>query len=357
MLTAEVRETQSGDRLAEVELAPGSSWGHGDGGERRAGIILHDKYSRSQWRDLLTRWYDRILLFLWDGVPIAEGFITDAPTYDRRRHIVTVTHSWIPTILDRRWMHGVGPSTGGGGYVPSGEFAVSGVSIAGAVVEVLQRAYLDPISAAWPIPVQLPAVGSGSFSKRWKFHQFQTAAAIIKDLTVRDDGPQMDLRPMLQAGKLTRVQRVGTLTGPTFDVFLDADESAADDAGFGMHGKATATGVHLPGKGSDEGMRVGSAANPVSAGLARDTIFWNKTEPDVGRLSAQARGRLNALRTMTRRPLTVKASLLSPADLRVGSIINIHSEDQLWEDTTSSVRVVGFSGGMGETYTIETVEA
>lgn len=357
MITAAIYDTQSGDRLVEAQLQPGSQWGHGDLTERTANLFLHSAYSKSQWRYFIAEWYDRVLVFFHDGDPIAEGFIIDAPTYNRRTNVLTVKHVGIPKILERRWMHGVGPSTGGGGYVPAGSFSVAGVSVAGAVVEVLQRAYQDPISPAWPIPVQLPAVGSGSFTKKWMFHQFQTAAAIIRDLTLRADGPQLDLRPVISGGKLTRVQRVGTLTGPRFDVFADAEESNVAAVTFGMHGRDTATGIHMPGKGSDVGLRVGSAANPVSAGLARDSIFWNKTEENVARLSEQARGRLDPLsKTLSRWSITAKASRLNPSALRVGSIIGIYSDDNRWEPSYSQARVVGWSGSIGETYTIETQE-
>lgn len=355
--STDIHDTQSGDLLSKVDYLSGA-WGRGDTTIRQTRVKLHDKYTKAQWRDLLASWWDRQILYCWDGGPVYAGTIIKAPSYDRKNHILTIAHVDISLVQSRRWLHGVGTSNGEGGYSPSGGFSVSGKSLQGAIVEVLDRLYKAPISPAWPLPIDLPAAGGGSFSKRWPFYNFQSGAEIIRALTEDDGGPDLDLQPKLVGGKLRWDQRIGApLTGPAFDIYADADRSAAEFVGFGMDGEKTATGIHYPGKGSEEDMRVGAAFLPPSAGLARDTIFWNKNESNVTRLVSEANGRLNGLtRAVISRPLVVKASSIDPSALRIGSLITIHSEDKYWEAAKSVCRVVGFNGGVGDTYTIELQE-
>lgn len=355
--SAQIHDMQSGQFLVEAQLTPASRWGHGDLSFRTAEIILHDGLSKSEWRDVIrgVEYWDRAIVFLYDGKPVTDSIIVGAPTYNRRTHSVTIKHVGVEKLLERRWMFGVGTSQGEGGYSPTGEFSVSGVSVAGAAVRILQQAYREPISPSWPIRVQLPAVEAGSFSKTWKHHQFQNAAAMIRSLTSRADGPQMDLRPVLVNGELDRVQRVGTLAGPRLDVHIDADDTIAESVGYGEEGEETGTGMHFIGKGSDAGMRVGAAFLPPSAGLARDLISQDKTEENVARLVELARGKLEPREhAIVRRLVTAKASKINPADLRRGGTIGLYSEDRYWEPDFQLVRVVGFSGNCSGKYDIET---
>lgn len=363
MWSAEIRDTQSGALCAPVKVVGRGAWGRGDLLERTTSIQLHDKFTRDQWHEIVLgpsdNGWDRTLCYLWDGKIVYAGLILDAPGYDRNSRVLTIMHNDLSVLLARRWMHGVGTSGGEGGYQRGGAFSVSGVSVAGAVNRVLRQAYVDAVALpSWPVPVDFPAVSSGGFAKTWKFYEFQNAEAIVRSLTDRDDGPDLDLQPKLSGGLLRWDQRIGDLTGPTIEINLGAQKSAAADAGFGRYGRDTATGIHYPGKGQDEDMRVGAAFLPVSAGLARDSIFWNKTEPSVTRLVAEANGRMSGLASaVTRRPVTVKARDLDPSAVRIGSPVIIHSADKLWEPEKSTYRVVGFSGLVGETYDLELQEA
>lgn len=357
--TAEIRDLRSGELEVEAELTPQSRWGHGDLTLRSAQIILHGGYSKAQWRNAIrgAEYWDRVLLFLCDGVPVSESLIVGAPAYHRRTHRVELQHIGIEKLLERRWMFGVGTSRGEGGYSPNGEFSVSGVSVAGAATRILTQAYRAPISPTWQIPAQMPAVEAGTFAKTWKHHEFQNAATMVRYLTSREDGPQLDLRPAVENGKLTRIQRVGALTGPRHDIYIDADDTIAEEVGHGELGIDTATGMHFPGKGSDAGMRVGAAFLPPSAGLARDSIFQDKTEEDVDKLVELARGRLAPRsRAVTRRPIKVKTSKINPGTLRRGGTFGLYSDDTYWEPSFQLVRIVGFEGTCTGTYTIETQE-
>lgn len=351
-------DTQTGDLLSPLK-AVGGDWGRGDQTLRQTRIRLHEKFSKAKWHELLEAWWDRQLVHSWNGKPVYAGTLLAAPSFNRRTRALTLQHADLSLILGRRWLHGVGTSRGEGGYQKTGGFEVANVSLQGAIVRVLEVLYRAPISAAWPIPVDLPAAASGTFAKRWDFYNFADGEEIIRGIAELDGGPQMDLQPKIVDGKLRFDQRIGNpLTGPAFDVHLDAKESAAESSDIGYRGQDTATGIHYPGKGTEEDMRVGAAFLPPSAGLARDSIFWDKDEDDVDKLIAGAKGRLAGLTTATTtRPLTLKAARISPADLRIGSLITVHSDCRVWEPAQQVCRVVGFSGSLGgETYDVELQE-
>jgi hypothetical protein len=353
MWSAQIHDTQSGDRLGGVDVVAGP-WGRGDRVTRQATIRLDKRRKQAGWRNLIqgVSFWDRTLVYLWDGVPVYAGLIIGAPTWRPGANLLTVEHVDLSILLERRWMHGVGPSTGGGGYVPAGSFSVSGVSLRGALRAILYRAYLDLISPAWPVPVDLPGSESGSFSKTWYFYEFQSAADMVSEITNREDGPDLDLRPYLtSAGKLRWDQRIGTpyTGGPGHKIMLSAAKSSATAWGLGSDGTNTTTGIHFPGKGSEQDMRVGSAAAPVSAGLARDSIFTDKNDDSVSSLSAKARGRLGALGSPVELwPVSVHTSKISPTGLQVGSVVDTHTYGDLWApDGWKSHRVAGFSGQYG----------
>lgn len=358
MWSAQIRETQSGALRAEPKLVGAPSWGRGDQQVRQSRIYLHDKFSKAQWHEIILgpsgKGWDRTFCYLWDEQIVYAGPILGAPAHDKHTHVLTVSHNDLSVILNRRWMHGVGTSNGEGGYQPSGAFSVSGVSVAGAVNTALRFAYRDAVPLpSWPLPIDFPAVGGGGFAKEWPFHQFQNAAAIVRDLTERDDGPQLDLQPKLVDGLLRWEQRIGTLTGPTFDVNLAAERSAAVSTSYGIHGEDTATGIHYPGNGAGEDMRVGAAFLPVSEGLARDAIFYNKNERDIPTLVSQAQGRLDGLGPVVRRPLTVKAAMINPAQVRIGSLFHVLSDDDRWEPERETFRAVGFTSATRDTFDLE----
>lgn len=358
MWSTSIHDTQSGDLIIPIDYE-GGAYGRGDQAIRQTAVKLHAQFTKAQWHDIVGKWWDRQILYCFNEQPVYSGTIVKAPRYNRRTGVLTIAHVDLSLILERRWLHGVGTSNGEGGYQKTGGFEVSGVSLQGAIVQLLQRLYKDPISPAWPVPVDLPSAGGGSFSKRWDFYNFENGEEIIRVLSESEGGPELDLQPKLVDGKLRFDQRIGTpLGGPAYEIHVDAIESDAESVGIGYDGQPTATGIHYPGKGSEEDMRVGAAFLPASAGLARDTMFSNKNESDVARLSAAARGRLAGLEhPVVSHPLTLKTARISPAEVRIGSPITIFSDDKLWEPQKSVCRVVGFNGSLGgRTFEIQVQE-
>lgn len=360
--SARIHDTQTGAPLAMVKLANGE-WGRGDKVLRSSNIALNRRRTQAQWRDLIQgpAFWDRTLVILFDGIPIYAGLILDAPSWNPASSVLTVSHIDLSALLKRRWMHGVGPSTGGGGYVPTGSFSVAGVSLRGAIRAILQRTYLDPISGAWPVPVDLPAPEGGGFSKTWFFYEFQNADDMVQEIVNQENGPDIDLRPYYGSnGYLRWEQRIGAprLSGPGHTVMLAAEKNAATTWNVGLDGQETTTGIHFPGKGSEQDMRVGSAAAPVSAGLARDSIFTDKNDDNVSSLSSKAAGRLYELQTASENwQLKVATAKIAPSSVQIGSLIRVHTFEDLWvPDGWRDLRLAGFSGDYGADAFTLTVE-
>lgn len=358
--STQVHRTQTGTLVAEVEHTA-ISWGRGDQTTRTSRVPLNGgRDERAYWHDVLDREWDHRITHLWDGQPVSSGLIMGHPDYDRETRSLSVSHLDPAALIERRWSHGVGTSNGEGGYQPSGGFEVNGKSLEGALIEVLRQALVAPVVPAWPIAAIIGSSPSGGFSKRWAFHEFESASDMVSSITEQEGGPDWTLQPVKVGEEDCWWQLItGTpLTGPSFELHLDAEESAVQSWRRQSDASATATGIHYPGKGSEEDMRVGAAFLPTSAGLARDSIFWNKNESDVGRLVVQARGRLAGLTGATRQwSIEVSAHQLSPAALRLGSQIKLFLwDDDPWLPDYVLTRVVGYSGNESDFYNIEVVE-
>lgn len=352
--SAGVYATQTGAAILPLQVIS-ASWGRGDSRGRRALVQLHEKFTTEQWFELLLKFWDRMIVFFFDDEPVYAGLIINAPAFDEHTLRITLEYRDIPGLaLPTRWMHGVG------GYSPASTFSVSGVSLAGALNLVLRRAYLTAVALpSWPYPIDFPAVETGSFQRTWPYYQYRNAYQMVEELTGMEGGPQHDLQPKRVGENIRFDQRIATtLTGPGFLINTAAEKSAAASVGYGLYGEATRTGIHFVGKGGEAAIRWGFAALPVSAGIARDDIYWDKDDPDPASLSAKARGRL-APRTgpTEQRPIIAKTSMISPAALRVGSPITILSKAKIIVPEMRTYPVVGWSGEYGaETYTITVQE-
>ncbi len=358
--STQVHRTQGGSLVAEVEH-DSIAWGRGDQTTRSSRIKLTGGAdTRAYWHSVLDRAWDHRITHLWDGQPIYSGLIMGQPSYNREARVLTVSHADPAALVSRRWPHGVGTSRGEGGYQPEGGFEVSGRSLEGALIEVLRQALVAPVVPAWPIAALIGAAPSGGFSKRWPFYEFESVDDIIAFITEQDGGPDWELDPVKVGEEDCWWQlRTGTpLSGPRIELHLDAEDSAVTSWSRESDSSQTATGVHFPGNGSEEKIQVGAAFLPASAGLARDTIFWDKNEDDVDVLSALARGRLKERTGAVRQwSLTVRASKLSPASLRVGSPATLFLwDDDPWLPESVETRVIGYSGTEDDEYEIEVIE-
>lgn len=361
LFTTQIHTTQGGNLVAEVEH-DAISWGRGDQTTRTTRIKLDGgRDERDYWHQVLDREWDHRVTHLWDGVPLYSGLIQGHPDYDREKRVLSVSHVDPAVLVERRWSHGVGTSQGEGGYQPSGYFEVVGKSLEGALIEVLRQALVAPVVPAWPIAALFPASSAGGFSKRWPFHEFESAGEMASFITDQDGGPDWELQPVKVGEEDCWWQlRVGTPLGggPNIELHLDAEKSPVTAWSLQSDSSATATGIHYPGNGSEEKMRVGAAFLPTSAGLARDSIFWDKNEDNVDTLSALARGRLRGLTAPVQQwSLDVSAKAVPPTSIRIGQIIKLWLwDDDPWLPDSVSVRVIGFSGTEDDTYNIEAVQ-
>lgn len=353
-----VDETQTGALVADVEQGS-IAWGRGDETTRTSDIILAG-FDRTYWRGVLDKGWDHKITHLCDGRPVYSGLIQGHPAYDRPTRTLSVSHVSPMILPSKRWPHGVGTSEGEGGYDPSGYFEVTGRTLQGALVDVLERALVAPIVPAWPIAALIPSSTPGSFSKRWPFYEFASTGDMIGYLQNIEDGPDWDMQPVMQGDEVWWQVRVGApLVGTTlFELHLDAPDSGVESWSRDSDDSETVTGIHFPGKGSEEDMRVGAAFLPGSAGLARDTIDENKNESNVDRLSAQARGLLGGL-TQPTVTWTLKVSIdrIHPADIRIGSPLRLHLwDDDPWMPEKVDTTVVSYSGDESDFYTINAQE-
>lgn len=360
MWSTRVDNTQTGELVQQVEH-DSISWGRGDQTTRTSSFILSTDSGRDRdyWRAIFAKGWDHKITHLWDDEPVYSGLIMGQPSYDRVTRTLGVSHVDPTVLTSRRWSHGVGTSNGEGGYQRDGYFEVVNKSLEGALTDVLRQAFTAPIVPAWPIAAIIGASEAGSFSKKWPHYEFENAADMALYLSERSNGPDFDMQPVMVGDECWWQLRVGTpLTGPLVELDLAAADSPVESWSRQSDDSETATGIHFPGKGSEKEMRVGAAFLSSAAGLARDSIFWNKNESNVSRLSTQAAGRLAGMTQPARQwSLEVRASKVNPASLRIGSTVRLHLwESDPWLPEQVDTRLVGFSGDDSDFYTIETVE-
>ncbi len=345
--SVEIRDTQTGVLQMQVE-ASGGAWGRGDSSERQHTFPLRgDGMTRSARRDLFRKW-DRTILQCWDGGPVYAGLISST-SWDPATGMLTVSHVDIRDIARRRMLFGVGS------YVPSGTTVCTNLSRRGIARRLIYLGYVFPFSAAWPLPVNLPAEEAGSISRTFYHYEFQTVDQLLSDVQSESGGPDVDFQPKLSGGLLSWDALIGSpyLAGPTFELSLTGDDQPTGVT-VTENGQKQATGIFTLGKGSEQDMRVGSDALPVSAGISKDFVVPHKDIDDVARLNSLATSDVAKLSAPTVQwTLNVQASVVNPATLRIGSTIRTWSQGDEWiSDGWTTHRVIAFSGDFTEKITL-----
>ncbi|MBO3663739.1 hypothetical protein [Microbacterium stercoris] len=312
--------------------------------------------SRSDAHDLFgkDRPRDRVLAHCWNGVPVYHGLIIDSK-YHKTTGMLEVIHNDVRELAAARWLYGIG------GYFPALRFHWTGLSWRGMASRVARIIFTDPISAAWPLPVTIPADEAGSEEMDIWAWQFRSGESLLKEIEEMPDGPDLDFHPRVTGTQFGWDLRIGapTLSGPTFEVPMHAPESPLTDVVVHTIGEKY-TGVFGIGEGEERDLKVGGAAASVSAGLARDTKLTvksgNKSVID-NRSSAYLNSRLT---TTDQWSFNVKTTAvdpdggIDPAQLRLGSIIRVEERDDVWiDDGWTEHRVLGFSGSLDDPHTIK----
>lgn len=307
--------------------------------------LANDGFSRDDRRDFYRPWV-RTVVQCFDDRPVYAGLITGT-RYNRARKLLTVNHVPIEALLWRRFLFGVG------WYDPQGTIKLTNLSRRGIIRELLRIGFLEPFSPAWPMPVTLPDLEAGDQSRTFYHYDFERVGRLLQFESQDDTGPDWDTYPEFVGNTLRHVARIGTpfLTGPTFDVTLSGDSPVSNYLPED-NGDNQGTGVFNLGFGAEQDMKVGSWALPFNAyGVSRDFTITAKTIDSIPRLNDMAKARAQATSGPRRQsPFTITADPvkgIDPADLHLGSIIRLWSQDDPWEpDGWASYRVLGFNGDM-----------
>ncbi len=348
MWSVAVHDTQSGAFLANVDPASGS-WGRGSVAEREHVFPLRGNgMSRATNRSLFQKW-QRTIVQRWNGAPVYAGLISDT-SYDRDTGMLSVKHTDLRTVLSKRMLFGVGS------YNPAGTVVCTSLSRRGIARRLLYLGFVYPFSAAWPLPVNLPAEESGSINRTFYYYDFQTVDQLLTDLQGESSGPDVELQPKYTSGVLSWDALIGSpyLSGPSYDMHLAGDLPPVGVT-VAENGQKQATGVFALGRGSEQDMRVGSDALPVSAGLSKDFAVPHKDVDDVARLNSLASADVAALSSPTVQwSMRVNTSVVSPGTLRVGSTVRTFSQGDEWiADGWTSHRVIGFDGDFSDWLTLD----
>lgn len=351
MWSVAIHDTQTGNLILDYTTGvSGGSWGRGDVTQRSHTFPLRgDGLDRAARRYAFRKW-DSTLVHLWDGVPVYAGLITDT-TYDKASGVLTVSHADVRLITRKRMMFGIGA------YNPAGQVVCAGLSLRGIVRRMVHIGMVLPYSEAWPLPINLPTEETGSVPTRTYYHyEFQTIDKILTDIEGEENGPDIEFQPVYDSnGRLSWDLLIGNpyLTGPTFEAHLTGDAQPTDVTVV-ENGQEQTTGVFALGKGSEQDMRVGQAALPVSAGLSKDVVVAHKDIDHGGHLFALAQGDLAATKSPTIQwTAKVRTAEVNPATLRIGSTLRTFSQDDEWiEDGWNTHRVIGFSGDYTNTISL-----
>lgn len=290
-----VHDVITGARLFQVHPSSGS-W--------RTRINGHDESSftfqlrdaenpmpRDLVRDLFRA--NARMLVLSDGGHVKCATVNLTPVYDRESGTVTVRGRGIRMFAKQRMTFGVA-------NYAQGDLPIVGRSYSGAVRAIVQR--MMQWGGIWPLPIDLPADGSGSYSndvKRWDFY-------LIDDLLgqVEAEGVEVYFRPYLDAAGSVRFQtRVASqiTIGSALHLPVSVEESRVTGLSVTEDGSMQLTGAFAIGEGTEADTVTGLAwAMAGEDSPVRDAALQLKQVADVGALSRAA------LAELTERRNTIK---------------------------------------------------
>ncbi|WP_067198937.1 hypothetical protein [Microbacterium sp. XT11] len=341
-------DTQTGAPI-EIITPRSGTWSRGDRMPNRTVLNLGDDgLTRAQRKDLFQPRV-RSVAVCWDDTPVYFGRITNVD-YEKNTQELTLTHQDFRTLAAKRHLWGVSS------YNPAFTMDFRGYSMRGVVRQILYYAFVHPYSPAWPINVDVGGAELGSSPWALYFgYDLQTADEILQDIEDDLNGPDIELEPVYRSGVAWLEARIGTpfLTGPTFELPLTASATpGVDDGGSLLNvkvqadGTEQATGVFTLGRGSEEDMRWGEASLPSSYPVSSDYVVPYKDVDDTARLNTLAQSWVQShAGPRVQWSADVLTRDVSPAQLRVGSMLRILTDGDPWiDDGVISRRVIGYKG-------------
>ena len=338
-----VHDTITGDRLFQVHPAEGR-WSSRISGRDDASwaFRLHDKRLR------MDRTFARSLfqpnarmLVLTDSTHVKSATVITDRTYTDSDGVVVTNGGGIKLFAQQRMTFGVA-------NYADGDLPIVNRSYSGAVRAILQR--MMQWGGIWPLPIDLPADGAGSYSRnirRWN-------SSLIADLlaAIEAEGQEIYLRPYLAGTQLRYQTLVGpaVTTGSVLDLPVSVPKSHVANLVVVEDGSEQLTGAFAIGEGNEADTKTAFAwAMAGEFSPVRDAAIQKKQTKDVATLSRVATAELTDRRnTIKEWSFDVVTEGIPVGSTAPGARLNLDVRDHVWiDDGKYSHRVVGARGEFG----------
>ncbi|OOB90285.1 hypothetical protein [Rathayibacter sp. VKM Ac-2630] len=346
--TYTLHEARTGNLLGAIDGVSSFSFDRvaNDVSTGSASIVLEPG---NLWGPLLTRTHGSILVKARGGRVHAAGYIENDDGWRRKSRTLTVSLVDVRDQLTARLMYAADAVS-----YRAGEVAFTGKNYSGAV-----RAILIPSASGrgegWNLPLVFPPDGSGDLERVYRYWDMVSPDRALAELSDLADGPDLDFEPRYRDdGGIEWVVRVGgpQLSGPDFDINLDAPENAAMDWAWKANGQDQRSGSIAVGNGSEVDMLVAFANNlPGPSMVIRDMVESYKEITDAGTLLGHAYSDLWSHRAPTEQwsldldadyPIAPGETLLDR--LRVGARVSLGlTGDPVIPDGWHDLYCIGYS--------------
>lgn len=342
----------TGAPAGRLPMSTDSSWSTGITGTQSSTetFLVKDEVSLAGRVDSLFAGNKHILARTW-GSHVAYAQKVESWDYDRDTGKVTVSLSELRGEAEWRLIGGVSTSK-------TATFSITNRSSSGAIRAALQQ--MMNWGAAWEFPIDLPADGSGTFSKSWRFWEKQRISDILEQIEdIR--GVELYLRPYLSGGSL----RYEAMVQPQIQIGLTefklhADESPLAGVKYRKDFTRQVTGLLGVGNGSGQDQETAWAGQDTHPIIIRDT---QESIPDLkgAALQAATTNRFNARRQPTLQWTVGSFTASDEWDMSLaapGRVWRLESrDDPVIPDGEHTLRVVSVSGGNSNQVRVEVQDA
>jgi hypothetical protein len=284
-------DTVTGTRLARVSPSK-VSWSRvlNGSGSGKCEFPVAAVGPNMNWDDLLTPW-SRTFVVCEEELVVYAGLIIKEDD-DLTDTVVSVSHSDIRVLLDRRSTFGTNGYSGGS---PDNKLELVNITAARIAAWVLWSgteapALANPDFALPIIPIAKgTTTGGGAESQTYFDYQSSTVGPAIVEAQNRAGGPDIDFMPQWGAtGKLEYQMRAGSpqLTGAVLEFNLSTANHGLFNVKRTRDGSKQATYVYAIGEGSEADMKVATAHS--SGGPAIEKFVQYKKIGDMPTLQSHA---------------------------------------------------------------------
>lgn len=350
MFETRVFDTVTGEPLLTVHPSS-ASWSAklSGSGQGEATIPLRGQgISRDTVRTLI-RPNARLIAHVDEHDTVIAAGLMMQPKYDKDTGKVAVAWVDIRTLMRERMGFGVGS------WGPSGTLAVTGRNRSGAGRALISRAMRDGAEPTWALPIDLPADGTGSFTRKWEYYGFFTMDDGLRE--IEGEGVEVYFDPHLDGGNLRFQTRVGNpITGGSFDLPVTADKSRVTKLQVTEDGSKQLTGVIYAGNGTEADTVTAWAGHGPYTIPIRDAYRSAKDVKSVAQLQRMADADLaEHFDPLVQWSFSVRLDdTVRAAHVKPGRLLNMQVDDDEWiEDGMYTQRVIGVSGNLTSTVSLE----